>query len=257
MTHTNSAIGRLASGETHGDTRGDTLGIPYPPAVSPSSHENSHLNTKRSQIARQAESTPTRPSGSQSPPPRRIPFSDGSIFPLRSRHTIMAFSQMDVVASLGALLRWSRPRCASLWLCIGKHETRACSFVGDCDEVRPRLVEAPSVRDLLGTILSFGDCDFQKIAILRFRVFQFFCCLSFPSLDAFRGSIQKIPCAHPRARRRRPAPAYTYVPFTTRSLCCRCAVLLKRRTPCRQTSLRYPQPTIRQPVDVLESIHRV
>ena len=91
-------------------------------------------------IARRAESTPTcpsglRPSGSQSPPPCRIPFSDGSIFPLRSRHT-MAFSRMDVVASLGALLRWSRPSCASLWLWIGKwrrarHEL--CSFVAGCD----------------------------------------------------------------------------------------------------------------------------
>jgi hypothetical protein len=36
-----------------------------------------------------------------------------SVFPLRSRFTIMAFSQMDIVASLGALLRISRPGCAS------------------------------------------------------------------------------------------------------------------------------------------------
>jgi hypothetical protein len=33
----------------------------------------------------------------------------------------------------------------------------------------------------------------------------------------------------------------TYVPFTTKHLCCRCALLLKRRTPCRQTSLHRPR----------------
>ena len=64
-------------------------------------------------------------------------FSKNSVFLLRSLLTIMAFSQMDVVASLGALLRWSRPPCASLWLRIGKRQNvkrELCTRVAPFDE---------------------------------------------------------------------------------------------------------------------------
>jgi hypothetical protein len=46
----------------------------------------------------------------------------------------MAFSQMDVVASLGVLLRWSRPRCASLWLRIQNVKRELCTRVAPFDE---------------------------------------------------------------------------------------------------------------------------
>jgi hypothetical protein len=106
-------------GNTHGDTEGDTHGDSVSPRCIP--HLACNFLSKYKTLA---DRSATRinpdlplgapPSGSQSPSPCRIPFSDGSLFPLRSRHIIVAFSQMDVVASLGALLRWRR----FFWPCI-------------------------------------------------------------------------------------------------------------------------------------------
>jgi hypothetical protein len=85
-----------------------------------------------------------------------------------------------------------------------------------------------------------GKYDLSLKSMLRDRQ-------KFVTGAAFFEVLKKGSYACPRARRRRPAPALTYVPFTTRNLCWR--VLLKPGTLCRQTSLhcsRYPQPTIRQ-----------
>jgi len=85
-----------------------------------------------------------------------------------------------------------------------------------------------------------GKYDLSLKSMLRDRQ-------KFVTGAAFFEVFKKVSYACPRARRRRPGPAHTYVPFTTRNLCCR--VLLKTGTLCRQTSLhcsRYPQPTIRQ-----------
>ena len=48
-----------------------------------------------------------------------------------------AVGLQEGLASLGALLRWSRPRCTSLWLWVGRRRTvkhELCSFIHDCDE---------------------------------------------------------------------------------------------------------------------------
>ena len=172
------------------------MGIPYPPAVSPSCipQPACKFRCKYKALADRSARTinpdlplGATPSGSQFPPPCRIPFSDGSMLPLRSRHTIMAFSQMDVVASLGALLRWNSPRCASVWLWIGKRRTvkhELCTFVGDWDEKDRGLLKrnrSRSARNIfcLSTIANFQN--FQ-IAIVLFRVFRSFCCSLFSSL---------------------------------------------------------------------------
>jgi hypothetical protein len=94
--------------DTERDTRGDTVSPScIPLLVSENTRQINYLAGSLFCVY-----NPDLPSG----PPLGLPsfhlrpdsFFSGSVFSLRSRLTIMLFSQMDVVASLGALLRWSR-----------------------------------------------------------------------------------------------------------------------------------------------------
>jgi hypothetical protein len=75
----------------------------------------------------------------------------------------MAFSQMDVVASLGALLRWNRFFLA-VHVCAarrGAAKDGALSFAADCDGEQATGRSA-KVRDLLATILTFDDPELLR-----------------------------------------------------------------------------------------------
>jgi hypothetical protein len=109
----------------------------------------------------------------------------------------------------------------------------------------------------------FHFCKFEIFEISVFANFNFFV-LPRPACpppgDRDGTGVQKSLGDLCETLTRKASQTCTYVPFTGRTLCCRCAVLLKTGTQCRQTSLhrpRYPQPTIRQPIDLLESIHHV
>jgi hypothetical protein len=98
---------------------------------------------------------PTRPSGS----PRSI--SAGFIFqrfsvPSQIVLTIMAFSQIDVVASLGALLRWSRPGLHLCGCASGSVKHGLCNFVGDWDGEQDSSLKCKDPRFACSNFV-FGD----------------------------------------------------------------------------------------------------
>jgi hypothetical protein len=94
-------------GDTHGDTDGDTLGDTVSPSCIP--QLACKFPRKYKALADRSATRINRDSPLRAPPlglpivppPCWIPFSQNSVFLLRSLLTIVAFSQMDVVASLG------------------------------------------------------------------------------------------------------------------------------------------------------------
>ena len=134
------AIGRPASGGYAWGYRGGYAGgyrIPqlYPPArVQIPTQIQSASRSLGEQNQPRLAPRGSAPRAPLVPPPVPVSFSKNSVFLLRSLLTIMAFSQMDVVASLGVLLRWSRPRCASLWLRIQNVKRELCTRVAPFDE---------------------------------------------------------------------------------------------------------------------------
>jgi hypothetical protein len=92
------------------------------------------------------------------------------------------------------------------------------------------------------SILQFCNFDFCEFDFLHFAAIG-----PAHSPGQIAKSSTKTLCDLCETLTREASQTCAYVPFTSRSSCCRCSVLLKRRTTCKQTSLplyRYPHPTI-------------
>jgi hypothetical protein len=83
----------------------------------------------------------------------------------------------------------------------------------------------------------FAFCRFLNFEISLFANLNFWILLRSirpsPRTD-IEVATQKSLCDLCETLTRKAAPTCTYVPFTTENSCCRCAVLLKSGTPCRQ-----------------------
>jgi hypothetical protein len=117
-------------------------GIPYPQMYPPPQAQIPTLADRSASRINPDLPSGLRPSGSHRSTSTPDSFFNNSVFPFRSLLTIMAFSQMDVVASLGALLRWNRFFLA-VHVCAARRRPAkdgALSFAADFDEERGGLL---------------------------------------------------------------------------------------------------------------------
>src|SRR5262249_7714570 len=121
------------------------------------------------------------PLGSQFPPPCRIPFPAVQCSLSDRSSPSWLFSQMDVVASLGALFRRH-----TIQLCIRtalKRAREVCSCAAD----RSIKTNERSKRERFDTFVrrfqTFGDCRFSRFANRDFELFDF--SRSLPFSDAW------------------------------------------------------------------------
>ena len=171
-----SAIGRRHLGDTHGVTLGDTVSPScIPPLTCKFPRKYKALADRSADRNNPDSPLGDHPSGSQSPPPCRILFSDGSMFPLRSLLTIMAFSQMDrrfIGGTAEMEQSWLRI-CVAVHRKGRKDRHELSSFVGDWNGGQDNSLKC-KVQDLLATIWflaieifrNFADRDFSNFFFL-------------------------------------------------------------------------------------------
>ena len=171
----------VTQGVTQGDTHGDSVSpscIPqlYPPArvqipmqIQCASRSLSEDNQPRLAPRGYALGLPISPSVPDSIFRRFIVPSQ-----IATHHH--GFQPDGCCRFIGALLRWNSPRCASVWLWIGKRRTvkhELCTFVGDWDEKDRGLLKRNRFEIFSRQILSFDDREFSKIPNRDFAVSDF------------------------------------------------------------------------------------